>query len=156
MAPRCSVLHPEGGGVEWTPLEDFVSQQVAGLPVLVTQQRVDKWVAGCLAVGQTFGQHAPVRTYRPRGEELYNSTSNKDKKRKIKSNTIHASLFSDKCKWCGRLLKQMTVTLPSSVILCKSNFTSMKCQNFCGKSELSGVRFWTSSLLKSLHTNFSA
>lgn len=38
VAPSPAVLHPEGGGVERTPLEDFVSQQAAGLPVLVTQQ----------------------------------------------------------------------------------------------------------------------
>lgn len=80
--PPYAVLHPEGGGVEWTPLEDFVGQKDAGLPVLVTEQRVDKWVTGCLAVGQTFGQHTPVRAYGPWGEELYNSTSDKHKREK--------------------------------------------------------------------------
>lgn len=84
VAPPCVVLHPEGGGVERTPFEDFVSQKAAGLPVLVTQQRVDKRVACCLAVGQTFGQHTPVRAYGPWGEELYNSTSNKAKREKKK------------------------------------------------------------------------
>lgn len=38
VAPSCVVLHTEGGGVERTPLEDFISQKAAGLPVLVTQQ----------------------------------------------------------------------------------------------------------------------
>lgn len=79
VAPPCGSLCPEGGGVEWAPLEDFVSQKAAGLPVLVTQQGVDKRVARCLAVGQTFGQHTPVRAYGPCGKELYNSTSNEAK-----------------------------------------------------------------------------
>lgn len=76
FAPLRIARRPDGGGVERTPLEDSVSQEAAGLPVLVTQQWVDERVACRLAVGQTFGQHAPVRAYGLRPEELYNSTSN--------------------------------------------------------------------------------
>ncbi|TNN63343.1 hypothetical protein EYF80_026445 [Liparis tanakae] len=53
----------QGGRVEWTSLEDFVGQQVAGLPVLVPEKRVDKRVACRLAVGQTLGQHSPYVTH---------------------------------------------------------------------------------------------
>lgn len=38
VAPLCVVHHHVGGGIEGTPLEDFVSQTAAGLPVLVAQQ----------------------------------------------------------------------------------------------------------------------
>lgn len=37
VAPPCVVHCPDGGGIEWTPLEDFARQNAAGLPVLVTQ-----------------------------------------------------------------------------------------------------------------------
>lgn len=76
FAPLRIACPPDGGGVERTPLEDSVSQEAAGLPVLVTQQWVDERVACRLAVGQTLGQHAPVRAYGLWPEELYDSTSN--------------------------------------------------------------------------------
>lgn len=87
--PPCVALHPEGGWVELTPLEDFVSQQAARLPVLVTEQRVDKWVARCFAVSQTFGQHTPVRAYGPWSKKLDQSTSNKAKGRTEVTHTLH-------------------------------------------------------------------
>lgn len=42
----------------------------------MTQQRVDKGVARCLAVGQTFGEHTPAWTDGLWPEELHNSASN--------------------------------------------------------------------------------
>lgn len=69
-----------GRWVEGTSSEDLVGEKAAGLPVLVSQQGVDKRVTRCLAVGQTFGQHAPVGTYGARAEELYHSTSNQGKR----------------------------------------------------------------------------
>lgn len=90
VAPVCVVCRSDGGGVKWAPLEYFVSQEAAGLPILVTQQRVDERVTCCLAVGQAFGQHTPMWAYGPRAEELYNSTSNQGK-REEKSKTPSTS-----------------------------------------------------------------
>lgn len=87
FAPLRVARRPDGGGVERTPLEDSVSQEAAGLPVLVTQQWVDERVARRLAVGQTFGQHAPVRAYGLRPEELYDSTSNQAQREGTKGHT---------------------------------------------------------------------
>lgn len=91
------VFYPDGGWVQRTPLESFIGQQAAGLSVLVTQQWVDKWVTGCLAVGQAFGEDTPVRVYGPWGEELYNSTA---KKKGWKSHKILVQVLAPFERFC--------------------------------------------------------
>lgn len=110
VASSYAVLQHERRRVELTPPEEFISQEAAGLPVLVTKQRVDKRVAGRLAVRQTFGQHPPVRTYGPWEEEFYKSTSNKAEKKEDRSHTQRDKYcqFLDQSNWGGRHLLQMS------------------------------------------------
>lgn len=71
------------------PLEHPIDQQAAGGLVLVTQQRVDEGVARSLAVGQTFGEHAPARTDGLRPEQLHNSASKREGEGEGKKVTRH-------------------------------------------------------------------
>lgn len=124
VAPLCVGLHPEGGWVERAPFEDFVGQQAAGLPVLVTQQRVDKRVACCLAVGQAFGQYAPVRAYGHRREELCNSIPKREQTITSHSTVGEKTAVVEPVFWATHL-KQ--ITLPQHCNIECHPFTSLKC-----------------------------
>lgn len=126
-------------------LEDPVGQQAAGRLVLVTQQRVDEGVTRRLAVGQTFGEHAPTRTDGLRPEQLHNSASNQAQRKKRREEESgkrsHAiqktSQFLGWLNWSGKH--------PTSGVMSSLHFTEMSERHSANVKPMTLVlvgRFW--------------